>query len=105
VAVNKAENISEAINPGKRQPVYSFPERRLIIEGIKYVDEVLDYNSEEELYEIMRSKNIDVRFLGDDYKGREITGKDLNIPVVYINRNHGYSTTSAIERIQSANRR
>lgn len=101
VAVNKAENISSEINPGKRNPVFSLEERKLIIESCKYVDEVLTYNSEEELYTLLKTKVIDIRFLGDDYKGREITGGDLKIQLYYTNRTHGYSTSAAIQRILS----
>jgi glycerol-3-phosphate cytidylyltransferase len=99
VALNKAENISEEINPGKRKPVFSIEERKLIMESCKYVDEVLVYNSEEELYHLLQTKNIDVRFLGDDYKDREITGSDLNIQIYYTNRSHGYSTSAVIQKI------
>ena len=37
--------------------------------------------------------NIDVRFLGDDYINKAFTGKELNIPIHYLNRSHGWSTT------------
>lgn len=104
VAVNRAENISGDINPGKNQPVFSLEERKLVIANSRYVDEVMEYNSEEELYDIMKSKKIDVRFLGDDYQGKSITGSDLNIPLHYINRSHGYSTTNAIDKILKTRR-
>jgi glycerol-3-phosphate cytidylyltransferase len=101
VAVNRAENISNEINPGKRQPVFSIEERKMIVSSIRYVDEVLEYNSEQELYEIMKARHIDIRYLGDDYKGKTITGSDLNIPVHYIDRSHGYSTTGTIAGIMN----
>jgi glycerol-3-phosphate cytidylyltransferase len=101
VAVNRAENISNEINPGKRLPVFSIEERKLIVSSSRFVDETLEYNSEDELYQIMKSRNIDVRFLGDDYKGKEITGDDLGIAIHYIDRSHGYSTTNAIAEIMS----
>jgi len=101
VALNRAENISEVINPGKQKPVYSIEERVLILESCRYVDEVLTYNSEEELYELMKSKNINVRFLGDDYRNRNITGSDLNQEIYYTNRGHGFSTSSIKERIKN----
>ena len=99
VAVNKAENISGKINPGKRQPIFSVEERKMIISACRFVDEVLEYNSEEQLYDIMKSRNIDIRFLGDDYIGRNITGDDLDVKIHYIDRSHGISTTSVLERI------
>ncbi len=99
VAINKAEHLSDTVNPGKRKPVFTVEERKLIVQACKYVDEVLEYNSEEELYESMKIKKINIRFLGDDYRGKQITGADLNIELYYTNRNHGYSTTSILKRI------
>ena len=93
VALNRAENISEKINPNKKKPVFSIEERVLIMDSCKYVNEVLTYNSEEELLEILKNKKIDIRFLGDDYKGKPITGADLNIEIYYTNRSHGLSTS------------
>lgn len=76
------------------------PEERLIqLEAIKYVDEIIEYNTEEELLEILQRIKPDVRFLGDDYKGRnDYTGAELNIPIFYNNRDHGYSTSELKER-------
>ena len=71
----------------------------MIISACRFVDEVLEYNSEEQLYDIMKSRNIDIRFLGDDYIGRNITGDDLDVKIHYIDRSHGISTTSVLERI------
>lgn len=93
VALNKAENISEKINPNKKSPIFSIEERVLIMNSCKYVDEVLIYNSEDELLEILKTKKIDIRFLGDDYKGKLITGSELNIEIFYTNRAHGLSTS------------
>jgi glycerol-3-phosphate cytidylyltransferase len=89
VALNRAENIDPKINPGKKPPVYSLKERELIMKACRYVDEVVTYNSEEELLELLKSKNIDVRFLGEDYRDRPITGAELNIAIHYTDRSHG----------------
>lgn len=100
VAVNTAENIDPSINPGKRKPVYSFKERMLILSSVRYVDEVLHYSNEDELLELMKSRKIDVRFLGDDYKGKKITGEELNIPVHYTDRSHGISTSLVRKKVE-----
>ncbi|MDI1355081.1 MAG: adenylyltransferase/cytidyltransferase family protein [bacterium] len=93
VALNKAENISETINPGKKKPIFTIEERVLIMKACRYVDEVLTYNSEEELLEILKTKNISVRFLGEDYKGKKITGSELNMKIYFTDRGHGLSTS------------
>jgi glycerol-3-phosphate cytidylyltransferase len=99
VALNKAENIDYNINPGKSAPVYSFDERKLILESCRFVDEVIGYNSEEDLMTILKSKKIDVRFLGDDYRGKAITGPDLVKEIYYTNRSHGLSTSNYRRKI------
>lgn len=101
VALNRAENISEKINPGKKKPIFSIEERKLIMSSCRYVDEVLEYNSEEELFDLLKSKTISLRFLGDDYRGRPITGESLGIPVHYTNRGHGLSTSLYRARLLS----
>lgn len=93
VAVNAAENIDRSINPGKQEPVYSLAERKLLLESCRYVDEVVVYNSEAELLELLLSRKIDIRFLGEDYRNKPITGAELNIPIHYTDRSHGLSTT------------
>lgn len=101
VALNKAREFDSEINPGKRKPIFSLEERRLIISSIRYVDDVMEYESEEELTEIMKSGEFDIRFLGDDYRGKPITAAHAISNIKYIDRSHGYSTTLLLERIIS----
>jgi len=100
VALNKAENFDSRINPGKQKPVYTAEERRMIITSIKYVDKVIFYQTEEELTEIMTNGNFDVRFLGDDYRGKPITAPHSIQKIHYLDRSHGYSTTYILDRIK-----
>jgi glycerol-3-phosphate cytidylyltransferase len=100
VAVNTAENFDEHVNPGKNKPIYTLPERMLILSSCKYVDEVMCYSSEEELYTILVDKKVDIRFLGDDYKGRPITGSNLPIALHYTDRSHGLSTSAYLKKIR-----
>jgi glycerol-3-phosphate cytidylyltransferase len=95
VALNTAQNLSQDKNP----PIYSIEERKLIMSSCRYVDQVVSYNSEEELLEILKTSKIDIRFLGDDYKIKPITGPDLKMEFYFINRDHGYSTSSLIQKI------
>src|ERR1700741_3356277 len=67
VAVNKAENIDPTINPDKKPPVFSVFHRVELLKECRLVDEVLVYNSEKELTELLKKGNYDIRFLGDDY--------------------------------------
>ena len=101
VALNTADCISTKINHGKAQPIYSLKERITIVSSCRYVDEVMSYSSEEELLEILKTKNIQIRFLGADYLDKEITGAKLKIEIHYTNRDHGLSTSLIRRRIKS----
>lgn len=80
--------------PHKLRPIHNLQERIDIVSSIKYVDSIVPYTYEEELHSILKDLNFDIRFLGDDYKDRtDYTGYDLNIPVYFISRDHGWSTT------------
>ena len=94
VAINRAENIDPKINPDKKPPIFSFEDRKLIMESCRYVDKVVGYNSEEELIELLEEENYNVRFLGEDYRGKSITGEELTDEVYFTDRSHGRSTSS-----------
>ena len=79
--------------PEKIKPILSVQERDELLMSIKYIDNVFTYDTESELIELLKGLNPDVRFLGDDYKGKPFTGYDLKIPIHYLNRDHGWSTT------------
>lgn len=86
----------------KNIPILTVEERKEILEGIKYVDEIIVYNTERELYAMLSTMQADVRILGEDWKGKEYTGHDLGIPVHFNSRKHNYSTTALRNRIYEA---
>ena len=78
----------------KYKPVIPIFDRYEALKSIRYVDEVYTYQTEEELYELIKFWKPDVRILGEDYIGRtDFTGYDLPQKVVYTTRSHGWSTT------------
>ncbi len=99
VAINAADNIDSTINPDKKKPVFSLGERMKIMQACRYADEVIAYRGEKELLEIMTTRKIDIRFLGEDYRGKKITGEELGIPIHYTDRSHGLSTSEIRKRI------
>jgi glycerol-3-phosphate cytidylyltransferase len=101
VAVNKAENIDPIINPGKMPPIFPWQHRVALLKSCRLVDEVLVYNSEQELTELLRIGSYHVRFLGDDYKGKSITGAELVPNIYYTSRSHGFSTSSFKKELMS----
>ena len=77
----------------KIKPILSLNERIMILSSMKQIDKIITYKTEADLYNILKEKQIDIRFLGDDYKNKSFTGDDLNIPIHYLDRSHGWSTT------------
>lgn len=86
----------------KNKPVMSFAERRIILEGIKYVDEILTYSTEDDLYELLKSTRYDVRILGADWKGKKYTGWNLPHVAYFNRRDHHFSTSELRERVHAA---
>ena len=79
--------------PEKLKPILHWSDRLKILESLVQVDFVFLYQTEADLYEALVKGEFDVRFLGDDYVGKTYTGYELNIPIHYLNRDHGWSTT------------
>ena len=79
--------------PHKLKPILSTDERKELLLSIRYVDDVIRYTYEESLYDLLKMGEFDIRFLGDDYIDKPFTGDDLKIPIYYLNRSHGWSTT------------
>ena len=88
--------------PHKLKPVQDVYERGEILYSIKYIDECVFYNTENEFHNILKSKSYDMRFVGEDYKDGSYTGKDIDIDVVFLNRKHKYSTTKLKKEIVSS---
>lgn len=86
----------------KIKPVHTMDEREEILSAIKYIDEVIRYTTESDLYSILESRQIDVRILGTDYQDKDYTGKDLGIKTHFHHRNHNYSTTRLKQKIKEA---
>jgi hypothetical protein len=61
--------------------------------NLNFIDHILIYKTEKELYKILKDGDYNVRFLGNDYIGKTFTGDNLDIPIHYLNRDHGWSTT------------
>ena len=79
--------------PHKLKPILSVEERKDILNSIKFIDDVFQYTYEEQLLDLLKMGEFDIRFLGDDYKDKPFTGDNLKIPVHYLDRSHGWSTT------------
>ena len=69
----------------KNKPIQSLEERKIMIESVKYVDEVKVYNTEDDLVNLLKEIKPNIRIIGSDWKGKNITGGELNIPIHWHN--------------------
>lgn len=93
----------------KNKPVQSLYERFMQVSACRYVDEVLVYESEQDLLNLLMTNHIDIRFLGDEYRTKDFTGKqwciDNNIELFYHTREHPYSSSALRKRTYEAEKR
>jgi glycerol-3-phosphate cytidylyltransferase len=87
----------------KNKPVQNIVERQVQLRGCKYIDEIILYNTEQELLDILNTIKWDIRIIGEEYKSKHFTGKELSSTVagsVHFNkRKHGFSSTSLRKRV------
>jgi len=92
--------------PEKNAPIQSIVERQIQLAAIKYVDEVVIYNTEQDLEDLLLTLPIDVRILGDEYKTKDFTGKAIakarGCKIIYNGRDHSFSSTSLRKRVTFA---
>lgn len=77
----------------KLKPILNVSEREKILKSIRFIDKIVKYQTEEQLTQILKTYPEAIRFLGEDYKNKQYTGKNLNNKIIFIERNHGWSTT------------
>lgn len=87
----------------KNKPVQSVYERYVLLQSIRYIDEILVYETEEDLLNLIKTQTMHVRFLSEEYLGKDFTGKqyclDNGIEISYHKRQHKYSSTEIRNRI------
>ena len=92
--------------PEKNKPVQTIVERQIQLAAVKYVDEIVIYNTEQDLMDLLLTLPIDVRVLGDEYKNKDFTGKDIakqrGSKIVFNGRDHSFSSTSLRKRVHRA---
>ena len=90
----------------KNKPVQSIVERQIQLACNRFVDEIVVYQTEKDLEDILLSMPIDVRILGIEYQDKDFTGKDIcnkrGIEIVYNGRDHSFSSSSLRKRVAQA---
>lgn len=86
--------------PEKNRPVQSLIERYIQLEGCRYVDQIIPYETEADLIELLTAMPIDVRFVGADWRDKPFTGHEITkIQVKFNTRDHDYSSSGLRHRI------
>jgi glycerol-3-phosphate cytidylyltransferase len=92
--------------PEKNSPIQSIVERQIQLAATRYVDEIVVYNTEKDLEDILLTLPLDVRILGVEYRDKEFTGRDIcvsrDIELIYNKRDHSFSSSSLRKRVVEA---
>ena len=87
----------------KNKPIQTMFERYLQLKAVEYVNEVVPYQTEKDVIDILQTLPIDVRILGKEYKEKDFTGKDIcnqrGIELYFNTRDHRFSTTDLRKRV------
>ena len=89
----------------KNQPVQSVYERYIQLRAVKYIDEIIPYDKEQSLLDLLEATEIHLRFVGEDYTDRHFTGKGLH-EIYYTSRQHSFSSSELRNKInESSNKK
>ena len=98
------QNDPSVDRPQKNKPVQNIVERQAQLAAIRYVDEILVYNTEDELRDILSMYQIDVKIMGEEYRDIDFTGKDIcqkrGIEFYFNKRDHRFSTSDLRKRVE-----
>ena len=93
--------------PNKNKPVQTVVERHAQLAAVRYVDEVIPYVTEADLEDILAMYPINVRILGEEYRDKDFTGRDIckkrGIELYFNRREHRFSTTDLRNRVIERN--
>ena len=90
----------------KNPPVQSIVERQIQLAACRFVDEIVVYQTEQDLIDLLLILPVDVRILGVEYENKDFTGRgecyDRNIELVFNGRDHSFSSSSLRKRVAAA---
>ena len=100
------QNNAQWDRPEKNAPIQSIVERQISLSAVRFVDEIVVYNTEKDLEDILLTLPIDVRILGVEYKDKDFTGYGIcqqrKIELVFNGRDHSFSSSSLRKRVVEA---
>ena len=100
------QNNAQWDRPEKNEPIQSIVERQISLSAVRTVDEIVIYNTEKDLADILLTLPIDVRILGVEYANKDFSGKEIcekrNIKIIYNGRDHSFSSSNLRKRVMEA---
>jgi glycerol-3-phosphate cytidylyltransferase len=100
------QNNAQWDRPEKNAPIQSIVERQITLSATRYVDEIVVYNTEKDLEDILLTLPIDVRILGVEYMEKDFTGRAIcekrKIELIFNGRDHSFSSSSLRKRVAEA---
>ena len=98
VGIDSDEKVRK--DKGSSRPYNSSEDRKFALECVKYIDEVVVFNSREELEEEIRQLQPDIMVIGSDWKGKTVVGEQYCTELRFFDRIDEYSTTNILEGIK-----
>ena len=90
----------------KNAPIQSIVERQISLSAVRFVDEIVVYNTEKDLEDILLTLPVDVRILGVEYMEKDFTGRAIcekrKIELIFNSRDHSFSSSSLRKRVVQA---
>ena len=100
------QNNAQWDRPDKNAPIQSIVERQISLSAVRFVDEIVVYNTEKDLEDILLTLPVDVRILGVEYMEKDFTGRAIcekrKIELVFNSRDHSFSSSSLRKRVAEA---
>ena len=87
---------------GPSRPINTFVDRKIMLEAIRYIDLVLEFDTRKELENLIQMIKPDIMLLGGDWRHGDVVGRDYCTDVRFLDRREGYSTTEIIRRCKDA---
>jgi len=85
------------VDPSKNNPTQSIVERYIQLDGCRFVDEIIPYETEQDLFDMLSALPVNIRIIGEEYRDRDFNGKqyciDNDIKIYYNKRSHRFSSS------------
>jgi glycerol-3-phosphate cytidylyltransferase len=100
------QNNAQWDRPDKNAPIQSIVERQISLSAVRFIDEIVVYNTEKDLEDILLTLPVDVRILGVEYMEKDFTGRAIcekrKIELIFNSRDHSFSSSSLRKRVVQA---